>query len=96
MPIPGGAEVDDAPLPPVPQWEPAWPVEARILATFPEAKAGYPIIEITNPSDEHNWFVGSISVVENHQSSWADYYHPLTPLWPPHGGAQIDDARLLE
>ena len=50
----------------------------------------------TNSAHEHNWFVGSISVVENYQSSWADYYHPLTPLWPPHGGAQIDDARLLE
>ena len=32
------ADVDDAPLPPVPQGEPAWPVEAR--TTFPEAKGG--------------------------------------------------------
>ena len=29
----------------------------------------------TNSAHEHNWFVGSISVVENHQSSQAGYYH---------------------
>jgi hypothetical protein len=46
-----------------------------VLAILPEAKGGQPVMKITNSSDERDLFVGSISVVENHQSSWADYYY---------------------